>query len=254
MSGPRTAVVVPVYGNEATLRPLAARLAAALDGRDWRLRLVVDASPDGSLAVARELAADPRVAVTALAANVGQHRALATGLAAEDADAWVCLDADLQDPPEAVPALLDRLARGDVGAVFAGRRGRYESPVRRLTGGLHRRVAAALTGLPPDAGAFLALGPAVRDAVVAAVLGGQAPSVVLAAGLAGTPLASVPVARDRRPVGESAWTARARLRQSLRSLAWAAGRRGVSGSRAGRPGRSSRRAGPRSASGTTRRR
>ncbi len=250
MTPPRVAVVVPVYGNEATLRPLVARIATALDGRDWRLRLVVDASPDGSLAVARSLAAgDPRVQVTALAVNVGQHRALATGLAAEDADAWVCLDADLQDPPEAVPALLDRLARGDVGAVFAGRRGRYESPARRLTGGLHRRVAAALTGLPADAGAFLALGPAVRDAVVAAVLAGDAPSVVLATGLAGSRLTSVPVARDRRPVGESAWTSRARLRQSLRSLAWA-----VSGSRAGRRGPSSPRGGPRSGSATARRR
>ena len=222
MSGPRVAVVAPVYGNEETLRPLAGRLAAALAGRDWRLRLVVDASPDGSLAVARELAAgEPRVAVTALEVNVGQHRALATGLAAEDADAWVCLDADLQDPPEAVPALLDRLARGDVGAVFAGRRGRYESPARRVTGEVHRRIAARLTGLPPDAGAFLALGPAVRDAVVAAVLGGDAPSVVLAAGRAGAALTSVPVARDRRPAGSSAWTARARLLQSVRSLAWA---------------------------------
>jgi len=37
------AVVVPVYGNERTLRPLAQRLDAALAGRDWRLRLVVDA-------------------------------------------------------------------------------------------------------------------------------------------------------------------------------------------------------------------
>ncbi|SFP53282.1 undecaprenyl-phosphate 4-deoxy-4-formamido-L-arabinose transferase [Geodermatophilus dictyosporus] len=225
LSGPRVAVVVPVYGNAATLRPLADRLAAALAGRDWRLRLVVDASPDDSLQVASELAADARIGVTGLTANVGQHRALATGLLAEDADVWVCLDADLQDPPEAVPRLLDRLARGDVGAVFAGRRGRYESPVRRLTGTLHRRLAARLTGLPPDAGAFLALGPAVRSAVVDLVLGGDAPSVVLAAGRAGLPLASVPVARDRRPEGSSAWTARARLRQSLRSLWWAARRR-----------------------------
>jgi glycosyltransferase involved in cell wall biosynthesis len=223
VTGQQVAVVVPVYGNAATLRPLAGRLAAALAGRDWRLRLVVDASPDDSLRVATELASgDPRVAVTGLAVNVGQHRALATGLAAEDADAWVCLDADLQDPPEAVPLLLDRLARGDVGAVFAGRRGRYESPARRLTGKVHRRVAARLTGLPPDAGAFLALGPAVRAAVVERVLTGDAPSVVLAAGRAGTPLVSVPVTRDRRPEGSSAWTARARLRQSLRSLAWAA--------------------------------
>jgi polyisoprenyl-phosphate glycosyltransferase len=223
----RVAVVVPVYGNEPTLRPLADRLAAALDGHDWRLRLVIDASPDDSAAVARALAAgDPRIGVTELAVNVGQHRALARGLADEpDADAWVCLDADLQDPPEAVPLLLDRLARGDVGAVFAGRRGSYESAARRLTGTLHRRIAARLTGLPPDAGAFLAMGPEVRQAVVAAVAGG-APSVVLAVVRAGERTTSLPVPRDVRPEGRSAWTGRARLRQSVRSLAWAARRRG----------------------------
>ncbi|MGY1836131.1 glycosyltransferase [Blastococcus sp. SYSU DS0510] len=218
------AVVVPVYGNEATLAELAERLAVALAGRPWRLRLVVDASPDDSTAVARALAArDGRIAVTELAVNVGQHAALARGLAEEAAaDVWVCLDADLQDPPEAVPLLLDRLATGDVAAVFAGRRGRYESPLRRLTGTLHRRVAGRLTGLPPDAGAFLAMGPDVRAAVVPAVQERGAPSVVLAVGGSGRPVASVPVVRHRRPSGRSAWTARARVRQSLRSLTWAA--------------------------------
>jgi glycosyltransferase involved in cell wall biosynthesis len=222
----RVAVVVPVYGNAPTLEPLAARLAAALDGVEWRLRLVVDASPDDSAAVARGLAEeDPRIAVTELAVNVGQHRALARGLADEtDADAWVCLDADLQDPPEAVPLLLDRLARGDVGAVFAGRRGAYESRLRRLTGNLHRRIAARLTGLPPDAGAFFAMGPGVRRAVVVAVPAG-APSVVLAVARAGERTTSLPVPRDVRPEGRSAWTGRARIAQSVRSLAWAARRR-----------------------------
>ncbi|MGY1986841.1 glycosyltransferase [Blastococcus sp. SYSU DS0669] len=218
------AVVVPVYGNEATLAELAERLAVALAGRSWRLRLVVDASPDDSADVARALAAgDGRIAVTELAVNVGQHAALARGLAEEAAaDVWVCLDADLQDPPEAVPLLLDRLATGDVAAVFAGRRGRYESPLRRFTGTLHRRVAGRLTGLPPDAGAFLAMGPDVRAAVVPAVQERGAPSVVLAVGGSGRPVASVPVVRHRRPSGRSAWTARARVRQSLRSLTWAA--------------------------------
>ena len=217
------AVVVPVYGNAATLEPLAGRLATALAGRDWRLRLVVDASPDESAAVATALAAaDPRISVTVLDVNVGQHAAIATGLAAEPAaGAWVCLDADLQDPPEALPLLLDRLARGDVAAVFAGRRGRYESPLRRLTGDLHRRVAARLTGLPADAGAFLAMGAPVRDAVVTAVRDEGAPSVVLAVARAGRASTSVPVVRDRRPEGRSAWTGRTRLRQSVRSLAWA---------------------------------
>ncbi|RFU19852.1 glycosyltransferase [Geodermatophilus marinus] len=232
---PAVAVVVPVYRNEATLRPLVDRLAAALTGREWRVRLVVDASPDGSAGVARGLAAaDPRVGVTVLPVNGGQHAALARGLADEPAaGAWVCMDADLQDPPEAVPLLLDRLAGGDVGAVFAGRRGAYQAPGRRLTGELHRRVAARLTGLPPDAGAFLAMGPDVR----AAVLTAGAPSVVLAVAAARRPVASVPVVRDRRPEGRSAWTARARLAQSARSLAWARRAR-VSAPSAGPPGRS----------------
>jgi polyisoprenyl-phosphate glycosyltransferase len=220
----RVAVVVPVYRNAATLAPLAARLEESLAGRDWRLRLVVDACPAGSADVALALAG-PRVGVTVLAVNGGQHAALRRGLADEpDADVWVCLDADLQDPPEAVPLLLDRLARADVEAVFAGRRGAYESLGRRLTGTLHRRVAARLTGLPPDAGAFLAMGPAVRTAVLAEMAAG-APSVVLAVGRAGRPVTSVPVARERRPVGTSAWTPRARLRQSLGSLRWALRRR-----------------------------
>ena len=132
------------------------------------------------------------------------------------------MDADLQDPPEAVPLLLDRLAAGDVEAVFAGRRGAYESWARRVTGGLHRRVAARLPGLPPDAGAFLALGPAVRAAVLGAP---DAPSVVLAVGTARRPVTSVPVVRDLRPEGRSTWTARARLRQSAGSLWWALRRR-----------------------------
>jgi polyisoprenyl-phosphate glycosyltransferase len=221
------AVVVPVYGNEATLRLLAERLAAALAGRHWGLRLVVDASPDGSAAVATALAAGhPRISVTNLDVNVGQHAALARGLADEpDADVWVCLDADLQDPPEALPLLLDRLAHGDVAAVFAGRRGAYESWLRRRTGDLHRWLAARLTGLPLDAGAFLAMERSVRDAVVTAVRDEGAPSVVLAVARARQRVTSVPVARDVRPEGRSAWTGRARLRQSVRSLAWAARRR-----------------------------
>ncbi|MGY1718673.1 glycosyltransferase [Blastococcus sp. SYSU DS0552] len=220
----RVAVIVPVYGNEATLVELARRLGVALEGHPWRLRLVVDASPDDSAAVAQALAGeDARIGVTVLTVNGGQHAALTRGLADEPhADVWVCMDADLQDPPEAVPLLLERLSRGDVEAVFAGRRGRYESPLRRLTGTLHRRVAGSLTGLPPDAGAFLVLGPTVRAAVLSGVRDRGAPSVVLAVGRSGRPVTSVPVARALRPVGRSAWTAGARVRQSARSLVWAA--------------------------------
>lgn len=217
------AVVVPVYKSAATLTELAERVAAALSGRPWRLRLVIDASPDESRAAARSLAAaDARISVTDLPRNVGQHRALARGLADEPgASTWACLDADLQDPPEALPVLLDRLAQGDVDVVFAGRRGAYESAGRLATGRLHRAALARITGLPADAGAFLVMDGAGRDAVLA--LGG--PSIVAALGIAGLPFSSVPVARSPRPVGTSAWTAVARVRHSARTLLWAAMRR-----------------------------
>ncbi len=214
------ALVVPVYGNAATLPLLVERLAGALAGRRWRLRLVIDGSPDDSLPVARRLAdEDGRVRVTALEANVGQHRALVRGLVDEPgAGAWVCMDADLQDPPESVPLLLDRLAVGDVGAVFAGRRGVYEGRGRLAGGLLHRLVLTAITGLPPDAGAFVAIGCRAREVIVR--LGG--PSVVAAIGVSGVPAVSVPVRRAVRAHGRSAWTSSARVRQSARTLAWAA--------------------------------
>ena len=219
------ALVTPVYGNAGTLAELATRVAAALHDRPWTLRFVIDASPDDSLAVASSLAAaDPRLAVTALPRNVGQNRALLAGLAgAPDAGAWVCLDADLQDPPEAVPALLARLEARDVGAVFAGRRGAYESRSRLLTGALHRAAMARLTGLPPDAGAFVAIDATTRRALLTT----SPPGIVAGIGAAGVRCASVPVVRAARVTGRSAWTPAARLRQSGRTLAWAWRARGA---------------------------
>jgi glycosyltransferase involved in cell wall biosynthesis len=213
------AVVTPVYGNASTLEELACRLAVALEGAPWALRFVVDASPDDSLAVATGLAAgDARLAVTSLARNAGQNRALLAGLAADDAaDVWVCLDADLQDPPEAVPLLVERLARGDANVVFAGRRGDYESRARLLTGRLHRAVQARLTGVPADAGAFLAMDRQAREALLAL----DPPGIVAGVGSTGLRSVSVPVIRHARPTGTSAWTAQARLRQSARTLAFA---------------------------------
>ena len=221
------AVVAPVYTNAASLPFLVERVRVALADRRWHLRLVIDASPDDSLVVARGLAAeDDRVRVTALTANAGQHAALARGLAEEaGAAAWVCIDADLQDPPEAVPLLLDRLALGDVDAVFAGRRGAYEGRARLAGGRLHRAVLTAVTGLPPDAGAFVALGPRARDAVLRLA----PPSVVAAIGVARLPVASLPVERSPRAHGRSAWTGGARLRQSVRTLAWSARTRACQG-------------------------
>src|SRR6185436_8239218 len=74
-------IIVPVYRNEKTLRELGERLSQALSGRTYELILVIDASPDGSATLAAQMAeSDPRVRVIILQTNVGQNRAILTGL------------------------------------------------------------------------------------------------------------------------------------------------------------------------------
>jgi glycosyltransferase involved in cell wall biosynthesis len=210
-------VVAPVYLNEATLEELHERLEAALRNREHELLFVVDGSPDRSGAVLGELAArNPRVSVLALPRNAGQQRAILAGLAAARGSAVVVMDADLQDPPEAIPAMLARL--DGAAAVFAGRRGSYESRGRLAMSRLFKRVNAVLCGVPPDAGAFVAL----RREAVDAVLGLQGPPPVLTSmiGVSGVSAVSIPVERSARTVGRSAYGAVARARAGLRGLGW----------------------------------
>src|SRR4051812_26066541 len=74
-------VVVPVYGNAATLDELHRRVRAGASGWDLQLILVDDASPDDSRRVISELAArDPAVEPLLLRRNVGQHAAVLEGM------------------------------------------------------------------------------------------------------------------------------------------------------------------------------
>lgn len=209
---------MPVYRNADTLVELHDRLRAAL--RDERVELIFvnDACPAGSAAVLRKLAADPGTVVLTLERNVGQHRAVLVGLARARGAWTVVLDADLQDPPEAVPLLLARAAVGDVGAVFAGRRGTYESRLRLLTSRLFKRTLHALCGVPPDAGIFAAVSKRTVERVLA--MRGPAPFVVAMIGCAGLPMTSIPVERAPRPNGSSAYSTRGRARSAWRAFVW----------------------------------
>ncbi len=213
-------IVVPVYRNADTLRELYQRLSQVLaaESLTFEILFVDDRSPDGSRRVVAELAeADPRVAGVAMTSNVGQHRAILAGLAHARGDWAVIMDADLQDPPEAIPALL---ARGEAGyaAVFAGRRGRYESRSRLLTSRLFKLLLHQLCGIPTDAGIFVAL----HRSLVARLLtmGGSRPFVISMIGCAGAPLASLPVPRATRPSGVSSYNTWRRLKSGWRGVAY----------------------------------
>jgi glycosyltransferase involved in cell wall biosynthesis len=155
-------VVVPVRDEEQVLPEFHARLTHTLDSLDRSAEIcyVNDGSRDKTLTVLRELRGrDPRVTIIDLSRNFGKEIALTAGLDYARGDSVVVIDADLQDPPELIPQLLDRLADGyDV--AYAQRIARDgETVVKRLTAHVFYRAARSLgeVELPRDVGDFRAL-------------------------------------------------------------------------------------------------
>lgn len=218
----RVSVVVPVYRNAATLRELHARLSEALsDLGSHELIFVNDGCDGGSGAVLRELAeADQTTVVVDLGVNRGQHSAVFAGLERSRGEWTVVLDADLQDPPEAIPLLI--AASAGIDAVFAGRRGGYESRLRLVTGKAYRRLLHLVAGTEIDAGAYVALSRRMvaRLLEMHSLTSGRAPALVAMIGCTGLETVSLPVTRARRPEGSSAYTAARRVRSGLQALTW----------------------------------
>jgi len=223
---PALSVVVPVYRNADTLRELHSRMSEALDGvaRSREIVYVNDGCDEGSGELLSEIAVSDRsVAVLDNATNLGQHEAVLKGLE-RSRGAWtVVLDADLQDPPEAIAELLTAATPG-VEAVFAGRRGAYESPLRLLTGRVHRALLRVAAGSPADAGMFVALSRRMVERLreMRRLMPRRSPHVVAMIGCSGLPAVSVPVERSRRPGGGSAYSSWGRVRAALRAISWAA--------------------------------
>lgn len=215
---PAVSVIVPVYRNPGTVEALQSELADVLDahGLAFETIFVDDACPEGSGVVLSVLAArDARVRVISHDRNRGQHRAVLTGLASAAGEWAVVMDADLQDSPAVIPALL-ATGRQGFAAVFAGRRGEYESRGRLLTSRIFKRVLSGLCGVPPDAGIFVAMSRPVTERILANARGPA--SVVAQVGMTGLPVTSIPVHRRRRPDGRSAYSPWGRLTSGVTAV------------------------------------
>jgi polyisoprenyl-phosphate glycosyltransferase len=212
--------VLPVHRNRPTLVELHRRLTAALArlSRPYELIFVDDACPEGSGEVIAGLAErDPKVRWTSHPLNVGQQRAAWLGLSAARGDWAIVMDADLQDPPEAIPALLSAATPG-VDAVLAAWRGSYEGRGRLFTSRAFKILREKLTGYPRDAGMFLAL----RRPLVDEILRHDVPHPFLPSlvGLSGRPFVTVPVERSPRPEGGSAYSPAGLLLRAAREIAF----------------------------------
>lgn len=116
MSAPEISIVIPVYNEEAGLPALFDRLYPALDkmGASYEVVFVNDGSKDRSAAVLREQfqRRPDTTRVVLLAANAGQHMAIMAGFEHCRGDIILTLDADLQNPPEEIGKLVDKMREG----------------------------------------------------------------------------------------------------------------------------------------------
>jgi glycosyltransferase involved in cell wall biosynthesis len=168
-SKPIVSIVIPVWNEEETIPALIERLEKLLHGSTFRFDFIVvnDGSSDQTQEKLLQLL--PRLSrwrIVRLSRNFGQQSAYRAGLDQADGDAVVFLDADLQDPPELIPAMIDVWQHGSK-VVVARRRSR---PERGLRGFLMRRfhdIFHAMTGglMPKDSGTFGLMDKTVADAV-----------------------------------------------------------------------------------------
>jgi undecaprenyl-phosphate 4-deoxy-4-formamido-L-arabinose transferase len=146
---PALSVVIPVFNEQRSLDDLHHRLVQTLKelGRTYEIVFVDDGSRDGSFELLRALRArDPLVRVVRFNRNYGQHAAVFAGMAYSSGDVVVTLDADLQNPPEEIPRLLERIDAG-VEVVGGSRVSRRDHWFRRLGSWAINRVTSAVVGV-----------------------------------------------------------------------------------------------------------
>jgi glycosyltransferase involved in cell wall biosynthesis len=212
-------VVAPVYNEEALIDEFYTRVRGALEGVQFELVLVDDGSTDGSSAVLERLATgDPRVHVVSLSRNFGHQTALTAGLDHARGDAVVMLDADLQDPPELIPRMLDHWRAGCdvVYAVREQREGesRFKLTTARWFYSIFDKLAQV--ELQHNSGDFRLLDRAPLDALLSMrernrFLRGMTVWV-------GYTQAAVPYHRDPRFAGETKYTIPRMLKFSLDAI------------------------------------
>ena len=108
-------VVVSVYNEEKALEDFYKETTGILKDVDWAYELIFvnDGSSDQSLAILERLSASDRaVKVVSFSRNFGHEAAMSAGLDYSSGDGIICMDADLQHPPECIPVILKRLTQG----------------------------------------------------------------------------------------------------------------------------------------------
>lgn len=156
---PLISLIVPVYNERVMLPLFFDRVLPVLSGLSLRHEIVLvdDGSEDGSAGYIRGvLARTPGIRLVKLSRNFGKEAAVTAGLEHARGDAVIVLDADLQDPPGQIPAMIDRWQAG-ADVVLMQRRSRAgETAFKRWSAHLFYRLLnrTSRTDIPVDTGDF----------------------------------------------------------------------------------------------------
>jgi dolichol-phosphate mannosyltransferase len=219
MNPPVLSVVIPMYNEELVIPALIDRLRPALDllGVSYEVVAVDDGSAD---ATARLIEAHrrkwSRLRLIRLRRNSGHQAALTAGLLSARGDYVVSIDADLQDPPEAIADML-RLARDEhLDVVYGVRQDRStDTAFKRWTAGAYYRLMRRVVGadLPAQAGDFRLLSREVVE--VLRRLPERSPVYRLLVPSLGFAAGTVGYVRQRRAAGQTKYPLR-----KMVALAW----------------------------------
>jgi polyisoprenyl-phosphate glycosyltransferase len=156
---PSISIAVPLYNEDASVPELIRRTCAVLDqlpGGPHQFVLVDDGSTDRTRDLLEDFAVrDSRLVIVELSRNFGHQTAIGAALDFVSGDVTVLMDGDLQDPPEAIPILLN-IYKQEFDVVYVQRVNRKEARWLRTCYYLFYRLLAALSSikLPLDAGDF----------------------------------------------------------------------------------------------------
>ncbi len=219
----KLSIVVPCFNEEECLTALHERLTAAARkaaGDNYEIILVNDGSRDGSWTVMQRLAdQDPRLIAVNLSRNHGHQLALTAGLDLSAGDTVLIIDADLQDPPELLPAMLETMRRDQADVVYGVRRSRRgETAFKRATAhGFYRLLSNATdVDIPLDTGDFRLMSRRALDAFLS--MREQARFIRGMVAWIGFKQVPILYDRDERFAGETKYPLRKMVRFALDAL------------------------------------
>ena len=142
-------MVIPSYNENESLPELSARLKEVLDARTprWEVWFVDDGSSDGSVETLRRLhAEDPRFKMIRFRRNYGKSAALAVGFREVQGKYVITMDADLQDDPAEIPALIAKIEEG-FDMVSGWKKKRYDPISKTIPSKFFNFVTGKLSGI-----------------------------------------------------------------------------------------------------------